>query len=72
MSVIRIQLYQQTGDNEHAVEVLDRLEKIDGKSERLSLAKSEIYTRMGNKKAAVAEMSQLAKQFPNDQNCQAM
>jgi tetratricopeptide (TPR) repeat protein len=66
------QLYQQTGDNEHAVEVLDRLEKIDGKSERLSLAKSEIYTRMGNKKAAVTEMSQLAKQFPNDQNCQAM
>ena len=66
------QLYQQTGDNEHAVEVLNRLEKIDGMSERLSLAKSEIYTRMGNKKAAIAEMDNLAKQFPNDQNCQAM
>lgn len=66
------QLYQQVGDNENAIEVLNRLEKIDGKSERLSQAKSELYTRMGDKKAAIAEMYSLAKQYPNDLNYQAM
>lgn len=66
------QLYQQQRDFDKAIEVLNRLEKIDGKSERLSVAKSELYTQIGDKKAAVAEMKSLAKQYPNDQNYQAM
>ena len=66
------QLYQQVDDYEQAVGVLNRLETIDGKSERLSLAKREIYARMGDKKAAVAEMEALAKQYPNDLNYLAM
>ena len=59
-------LYQQEGDYEGAIDVLNRMEASDGKSELLSMAKSEIYTRMGNEKAAVAEVEALAKQFPND------
>ena len=59
-------LYQQEGDYEGAIDVLNRMEASDGKSELLSMAKSEIYTRMGNEKAAVAEIEALAKQFPND------
>ena len=66
------QLYQQTEDYENAIGVLEQLEQIDGKSERLSVAKSAIYNRLGNKKAAVAEMAALAKHYPNDLNCQAM
>ena len=66
------QLYQEVNDYQSAVSVLDRIETIDGKSERLSLAKSEIYTRMGNEKAAVAEMATLAKQYPNNLNYLAM
>ena len=66
------QLYQQTEDYQSAIGVLEQLEKNDGKSERLSMAKSAIYNRIGNKKAAVAEMAALAKQYPNDLNCQAM
>ena len=66
------QLYQQTEDYENAIGVLEQLEQIDGKSERLSVAKSAIYNRLGNKKAAVAEMAALARQYPNDLNCQAM
>ena len=54
------------------IDVLEQLEQIDGKSERLSVAKSAIYNRLGNKKAAVAEMAALAKHYPNDLNCQAM
>ena len=66
------QLYQEVNDYQNAVSVLDRIETIDGKSERLSLAKSEIYTRMGNEKAAVTEMAALAKQYPNNLNYLAM
>ena len=66
------QLYQQVEDYDQAVGVLNRMEAIDGKSERLSLAKREIYSRMGDKKAAVAEMEALAKQYPNDLNYLAM
>ena len=66
------QLYQEVEDYDNAISVLDRLENIDGKSERLSLAKSEVYTRMGNEKAAVEEMAALAKQYPNDLNYLAM
>lgn len=65
-------LYQEVDDYQSAVSVLDRIETIDGKSERLSLAKSEVYTRMGNEKAAVAEMADLARQYPNDLNYLAM
>ena len=72
MLELLFQLYQQVDDYEQAVGVLNRLETIDGKSERLSLAKREIYARMGDKKAAVAEMEALAKQYPNDLNYLAM
>ena len=66
------QLYQQVDDYSNAINVLERMEQIDGKSERLSVAKSEILTRMGNRKAAVAEMESLARQFPNDLNYMVM
>lgn len=66
------QLYQQVDDYAHAIEVLNRIEAIDGKSERLSVAKSEIYTRQGNKKAAIAEIKSLSDKYPNDFNYLAL
>lgn len=66
------QLYQQVEDYDQAVDVLNRIETIDGKSERLSIAKSEIFTRQGDKKAAIAEMKALAQKYANDLNCLAM
>ena len=66
------ELYQQTDNNDKAIETLNRLEAAEGKSERLSYAKSEIYTNMGNKKAAIAEMRKLAQQYPNDLNFKGM
>ncbi len=66
------ELYQQTDNNDKAIETLNRLEAAEGKSERLSYAKSEIYTNMGNKKAAIAEMRELAQQYPNDLNFKGM
>lgn len=66
------QLYQQVEDYPQAISVLERIESIDGKSERLSMAKSEVYMRMGDKTAAVAEMAELARQYPHDLNYLAM
>ena len=65
---ILVQLYEEQHDYEAAIKTLDKLETIEGKSERLSYAKSNFYTQLGNKKAAIAEMKNLADQYPNDQN----
>ena len=66
------QLYQQVDDNKSAVGVLDRIEAIDGKSERISVAKSELLSKQGDKKGAIAEMKALAEKYPNDLNYLAM
>ncbi len=63
-----VQLYQQLEDYDNAIDALSRLEVMEGKSERLSYAKSQLYTQKGDKKAAIAEMKQLAEQYPNDLN----
>ena len=65
---ILIQLYEQLEDYDHAIQALGRLEVAEGKSERLSYAKSQLYTRKGDKKSAISEMKQLAEQYPNDLN----
>ncbi len=65
-------LYQQEKDYPSAISVLERIENIDGKSERLSMAKSECFTQMGNQKAAIAEIAELARQYPNDLNYQGL
>lgn len=65
---ILLEIYQSDNDYANAIKTLDRLEYFQGKSEELSTAKSNIFTRQGNKKAAVAEMKSLADQYPNDMN----
>ncbi len=65
---ILVQLYEQQQDYDHAISTLNRLETMEGKSERLSFAKSSLYTQKGDKKKAIAEMKKLADQYPNDYN----
>lgn len=67
-----VQLYQQKEDYPSVIKTLNRIETLEGKSERISITKSDIYTRMGDKKAAMAEMKQLADQYPNDLNYRGM
>jgi len=59
-------LYQHQEDYAHAVDVLKRIELIDGKNDRLSYAMSGLYIKMGEKDAAIAEMKALSDQYPND------
>ena len=67
-----VQLYEQLGNYDQAINTLSRLEVLGGKSERLSFAKSQFYTQKGDKKAAILEIKQLADQYPNDQNYRCM
>ena len=63
-----VQLYEQEEDYDHAIATLSRLETMEGKSERLSFAKSQLFTKKGDKKSAISEMKTLADQYPNDAN----
>ena len=63
-----VQLYEQQEQYDKAIDALTRLEVLEGKSERLSYAKSNLYTKKGDKRAAIAEMKTLADQYPNDNN----
>ena len=63
-----VQLYEQQQDYDNAIRTLNRLEILEGKSERLSFAKSSLFTQKGDKKAAISEMKKLADQYPHDNN----
>ena len=63
-----VQLYEQQQDYDNAIRTLNRLETLEGKSERLSFAKSGLFTQKGDKKAAISEMKKLADQYPHDNN----
>jgi tetratricopeptide (TPR) repeat protein len=65
---ILVQLYEQQQDYDNAISTLNRLETLEGKSERLSFAKSSLFTQKGDKKAAISEMKKLADQYPHDNN----
>ena len=67
-----VQLYQKRADYDNTIKTLDRLETLEGKNERLTYAKSEIYSLTSDKKAAINEMKKLADQYPNDLNYRGM
>lgn len=67
-----VQLYQKRADYDNTIKTLNRLETLEGKNERLTYAKSEIYSLTGDKKAAINEMKKLADQYPNDLNYRGM
>lgn len=62
-----VTLYAQSPDTyQKAIATLDRIEEMEGKSERISSTKCEIYAAMGDKVSAVDEMKALSEQFPSD------
>ncbi|MBO7109175.1 MAG: tetratricopeptide repeat protein [Prevotella sp.] len=59
-------LYMRQEDYGKAIATLDKLEAVDGPTERTTLAKCRIYIEQDNADAAISEMRQLAKHYPND------
>ncbi|MCI5580534.1 MAG: tetratricopeptide repeat protein [Phocaeicola plebeius] len=60
------ELYTRTQQYDRAVEVLDRLEELDGKSEQLSMEKFRMYLLLDNREQAFTEIESLSKEYPYD------
>lgn len=59
-----VDLYNRAKDYEKVIYTLDRLEKLDGKSEQISMEKFRMYLAMDNAEQAFAEIENLAKEYP--------
>lgn len=58
--------YIDRGDYEQAVAALNHYEKIEGRSDIVSLQRYRIYLMMNNVAAAIAEVEYLVSEFPDD------
>lgn len=61
-----VDLYNRTQDYVQVINTLDRLERIDGKSEQISMEKFRMYLAMDDREKAFAEIEQLAEEYPYD------
>lgn len=59
-----VDLYARQENYQKVVHTLDRLEKLDGKSEQVSMEKFRMYLQMGNLERAFSEIESLAKEYP--------
>jgi len=59
-----VDLYNRAKDYEKVIHTLDRLEKLDGKSEQVSMEKFRFYLTMDDNERAFAEIENLAKEYP--------
>lgn len=67
-----VRLYSTQKQDAKAISALERIENLEGKSERISYAKSEMYVNMGDRQSAVDEMKRLSDQYPYDMNYKGM
>ena len=61
-----VELYTQTKQYQEVINVLDKMETIDGKSEQISMEKFRMYVAMNNKEKAFEEIKALADEYPYD------
>ena len=59
-----VDLYNRSQNYEKVIHTLDRLEKLDGKSEQISMEKFRMYLAMDDIEHAFAEIENLAKEYP--------
>lgn len=61
-----LELYEKKNDYAKMVEVLDKIEVKEGKSEQLSMEKFRLFLQMNDEARAFEEMRNLADEYPND------
>ena len=59
-----VDLYGRTKDYPKVIHSLDRLEKLDGKSEQISMEKFRMYLAMDDNEKAFSEIESLVKEYP--------
>lgn len=65
-------MYIEEGDYKRALTALDKLERIEGKSENITLQKFRIYTLMQQKDSAMNELHALIDEYPDDMRLKVM
>ena len=65
-------IYHTVGENEKAIEALNRIELLEGKSAQLSVNKAELYAEMEQYSKAEAELQSLMAEFPHDMNTKVL
>ena len=61
-----VDMYGRTKDYGKVIHTLNRLERLDGKSEQISMEKFRMYLAMDSTELAFAEIESLAKEYPYD------
>lgn len=59
-------LYDETGNYHKAISTLDKLEKVEGKSEVLSQQKFRLYMLLQDKENSIRELQELSNEYPDD------
>lgn len=59
-------IQEEAGDYAGAIETINRIEAIDGRSERLSIGKFNLYAEMGDNEHAYASIEELCAEFPDE------
>lgn len=59
-----VDLYARLENYGEVIHTLDRLEKLDGKSEQISMEKFRMYLQMGDSERAFTEIENLVKEYP--------
>jgi tetratricopeptide (TPR) repeat protein len=69
---VLMQLYNQQKNYTDMLKTIDRIEKIEGTGEEITLAKVRAYELLGNKKAAYKALKNLSDTYPNDNSYKVM
>ena len=59
-----VDLYNRTKDYQKVIHTLDRLERLDGKSEQISMEKFRMFLAMDNNEKAFSEIESLVQEYP--------
>lgn len=66
------QLYSRQKDYDKMLDVLNRMEALEGTSEDLTLAKMRVYSLQGKKEEEYNELKNMSEKHPNDMNYRVM
>lgn len=67
-----IDLYNQTKSYQQVINILNRLEELDGKSEQISMEKFRMFLLLGDQEKAFTEIESLSKEYPYDMRYQTI
>lgn len=67
-----VSVYRSTGQNDKALNTLQRMELVEGPSQELTTYKADLYKEMGLPDSARAEVQRLCQEFPHEMSYRLM